>query len=79
MKLRRYDVLIDKEDHARRAFTPQIWALLNVRFLYTDLDSLPMPGARRIVGPVRDVAGSMVSLYFHTRRQPGRMGRPARR
>ncbi len=62
-ELRRYDVLIDKDDHARRAFTPQIWALLNVRFLYTDLDSLPMPGARRIVGPVRDVAGSMVSLY----------------
>jgi Bacterial membrane protein YfhO len=62
-ELHRYDVLIDKNDHARRAFTPQIWALLNVRFLYTDLDSLPMPGARRIVGPVRDVAGSMVSLY----------------
>ena len=62
-ELRRYDVLIDKDGGERRVFDPKVWALLNVRYLYTDLDSLPMPGARKIVGPVRDAAGSMVSLY----------------
>ena len=62
-ELRRYDVLIDKEGSGRRLFDPNLWALLNVRYLYTDLDSLPLPGARKIVGPVRDAAGSIVSLY----------------
>jgi hypothetical protein len=62
-ELRRYDVLIDKEGGERRLFDPKLWALLNIRYLYTDLDSLPLPGARKIVGPVRDAAGSFVWLY----------------
>ncbi len=62
-EFRRYDVLIDKEGGERRLFDPNLWALLNIRYLYTDLDSLPLPGARKIVGPVRDAAGSIVSLY----------------
>jgi hypothetical protein len=62
-ELRRYDVLIDKQNGSRQAYQPNVWALLNARYLYADLDSLPLPGARKIVGPVRDAAGSMVSLY----------------
>jgi hypothetical protein len=62
-ELRRYDVLIDNRENERRLFDPKLWALLNVRYLYTDLDSLPIAGARKIVGRVRDAAGSMVSLY----------------
>jgi hypothetical protein len=58
-----YDVLTDKDHGPRGLFNPKLWPLLNVRYLYTDLDSLPLPGARKIVGPVRDAAGSMVSLY----------------
>jgi len=63
LEVGRYDVLIDKPNGERRALDPKVWALLNVRYLYTDLDSVPVAGVRRIVGPVRDAAGSMVSLY----------------
>src|ERR1019366_1779578 len=42
---------------------PAIWALLNTEFFLFNGDSLPIPGARRVVGPVKDAAGSLVSLF----------------
>jgi hypothetical protein len=42
---------------------PTIWALLNAEFMLINTDSIPVPGARRIVGPVKDAAGSIVSLF----------------
>src|ERR1035437_5430532 len=51
------------------AFAPEYanattWALLNTEFLLVNADSLPVPGARRVVGPVKDAAGSFVSLFL---------------
>ncbi len=63
-QIHRYDALLGREGgEYRRLGDPKVWALLNVRYIYTDLDSLPLPGVHKVVGPVRDAAGSMVSLY----------------
>lgn len=58
-ELRRYDELIAD----RQIGSPQIWRLLNVRFLLTNVDSVPISGATRVVGPVTNAAGSIVYLY----------------
>lgn len=41
---------------------PAFWGLANVKYFYTTADSLPIAGSKRVVGPVRNSAGSMVSL-----------------
>jgi len=57
--LGRYNELID----GRQLVEPQIWHLLNVRYLLTDADTIPIEGARRLVGPVKNVVGSTEYLY----------------
>jgi hypothetical protein len=58
-ELRRYDELIAD----RQIGSPQTWRLLNVRFLLTNVDSIPIPGATKVVGPIKNTAGSIVYLY----------------
>ena len=58
-ELRRYDELIAD----RQIGSPQIWRLLNVRFLLTNVDSVPIPGATKVVGPIKNAAGSTVDLF----------------
>jgi hypothetical protein len=41
----------------------EAWALLNVQWIYTDLDSLPIAEFERVVGPVRNAYGSSVYLF----------------
>ncbi len=63
-ELRRYDVLAGHDDNYRPILTsPQIWRLLNVRYLLTNVGTLQFPGLQQVVGPVRDAAGSTVYLY----------------
>jgi hypothetical protein len=62
-ELRRYDLLIDKAEGNRQAYNPKVWSLLNVQYLYSDADSIPIPGIQRLVGPVTNAAGSTVYLY----------------
>jgi Bacterial membrane protein YfhO len=62
-ELRTYDLLIDKAQGSRQALNPKVWSLLNVQYLYTDADSIPLPGIQRLVGPVRNASGSTVYLY----------------
>jgi len=42
---------------------PNFWQLYNVRYFLTNVAQVPIPGATRLVGPVRDAAGSNVYLY----------------
>ncbi|MFN0098244.1 MAG: YfhO family protein [Gemmatimonadaceae bacterium] len=42
---------------------PSIWGLGNVKFIYTNLDSIPDPKFKRVAGPVTNAAGSRVALY----------------
>ena len=44
-------------------FNPSTWAMTNTRYLLINNDSFDIPGARRVVGPVKNAAGSPVSLY----------------
>jgi hypothetical protein len=57
--LGRYNDLIED----RRLIEPQIWHLLNVQYLLTDADTVPLEGARRLAGPVKNAAGSTEYLY----------------
>jgi hypothetical protein len=43
-------------------FNPTTWALTNTRFVLSNVDSIGIAG-RRVVGPVKNAAGTMVSLF----------------
>lgn len=63
-ELGRYQVLGGKAGGVwRQLGNPAFWGLANVKYFYTNADSLPVPGARRVVGPVRNAAGSTISLF----------------
>jgi hypothetical protein len=51
-------------------FNPTTWALTNTRYVLSNLDSLGVPGEKRVVGPVRNSAGTMVSLIELPGRNP---------
>ena len=57
----RYDQFLTQEMNPLT--NPTIWSLLNTEFLLVNSDSVPFVGVRRIVGPVKDAAGSLVSLF----------------
>ena len=59
----RYDMLGGKAEGWQPIFTAQLWRLLNIRFLYTNVGTLPVPGAQLVAGPVRDAAGTTVYLF----------------
>lgn len=44
-------------------FNPTTWALTNTKYLLVNNDSLPIPGAKKVVGPVANAAGTLVTLY----------------
>lgn len=62
-ELGRYQLLVDKNRGYAQIVNPAFWGLANVKYFYTTLDSLPFPGARRVVGPIRNAAGSTISLF----------------
>ena len=52
-----------KDSGYRNVVNPQHWHQLNVRYLLTDVDSVPIPGLKRLQGPVQNSAGSTEYLY----------------
>jgi len=62
-QLGRYNDLLGIDEGGRQIANPNLWALTNARFFLTNTDSLPIPGSQRVVGPVRDAAGTTVYLY----------------
>ena len=42
---------------------PNFARLTNMKYVLTDLDSLPVPGYQRLVGPTKDAVGSTLYLY----------------
>ena len=62
-ELKRYDVLAGKADGFRPIFSSQIWRLLNIRYLLTNVATAPIPTAKLVAGPTRDAAGTTVYLY----------------
>lgn len=63
-QLERYDELLGgKPDYSQLA-NPNLWRLLNVKYLMTDVPDLGfIPNIRRIAGPVRNAAGSDEYLF----------------
>jgi|RhiMetdeSRZDD1v2_1073273.scaffolds.fasta_scaffold08250_15 membrane protein YfhO len=62
-QLGRYNDLLGLEEGGRQLVSRNFWALTNSRFWLTNVDSLPIPGARRVVGPVKNAAGTTVYLF----------------
>ncbi len=69
-ELARYDQLGGKERGFDQIGNPKFWELTNARFILTNVDSLPLEGATRVVGPVRTAAGTTVYLYDLPGEQP---------
>ena len=63
-ELGRYQSLTQRGENL---VNPNFWKLANVHYLLTNVDQPPVQGATRVVGPVRNAAGSTVHLY----RMPG--------
>ena len=61
-ELGRFQKLAGKDRGYDQIANPAFWGLMNIKYFYTTLDSLPIPGAKRVVGPVQTAAGSTVSL-----------------
>ncbi len=64
-QLGRYNELLEKDEGFRQIFNPRVWQLLNIRYLLTnsaDVDRY-FPGAKWVIGPVRDAAKTDVYLY----------------
>jgi hypothetical protein len=63
--LGRYDQLRTVESENDQVLNPTFWALTNTEFLLANSDTMPLiPGATRVVGPIRNAAGTSVSLFL---------------
>lgn len=69
-QLARYDRLAGRERGYDQIGNPNFWELANARFILTNVDSLPLEGATRVVGPARTAAGTTVFLYDLPGEQP---------
>lgn len=58
----RYDVLAGRPQY-NQIGNPNFWALANIQFFLTNTDSLPIPGATRVLGPVSSPIGTPLYLY----------------
>ena len=61
-QLDRYDILAGRPDY-QQIGNPNFWAVANVQFFLTNVDSLPLPGATRVMGPVPSPVGTPLYLY----------------
>lgn len=62
-ELGRYDRLLEGDGQSNPIVNPNFWRLTNTRFVLTNVAEFPIPGATRVAGPVRNVAGTMTYLY----------------
>ena len=62
-QLGRYNDLLGMDEGGKQIANPNVWALTNTRYFLTNSDSLPIPGAQRVLGPSRDAAGSTLYLF----------------
>lgn len=62
-QLDRYDILAGRESQYQQIGNPNFWAVANVQFFLTDVDSLPIVGATRVLGPVSSPVGRSLYLY----------------
>lgn len=71
-ELGRYQQLYDHEgDMVQRVVgDPNFWQLTNTQYFLTNLEQPVVPGMTRVLGPVKDAAGSTIYLYRFPGEQP---------
>ncbi len=69
-ELGRYQQLDGEDNGFDQVGNPSFWALTNTQYILANTDTLPLDGAVRVVGPVRDAAGTNVSLFKLPGEQP---------
>ncbi|MHB1094715.1 MAG: YfhO family protein [Gemmatimonadaceae bacterium] len=69
-ELGRYQQLGRKDEGYSAMLNPSFWQLMNVNYLLTNTDTLPIDGVVRVAGPVLNAAGTKVSLYKLASVQP---------
>ncbi len=62
-ELGRYQILYGHDEWPRQIGNPNFWQLANLQYLYTNVDEPPIPDVTRVLGPVKNSAGSTVYLY----------------
>ena len=62
-ELGRYQLLADKAGQYRQLGNPTFWGLMNVKYIYTNVEDLGMPGTKVVAGPVKTAAGTTVWLH----------------
>jgi hypothetical protein len=62
-ELGRYQQLYGADTGQPQIVNPAFWRLTNLQYVLTNLQELPLEGATKVLGPVRDAAGSTVFLY----------------
>jgi hypothetical protein len=62
-QLGRYNDLLGMDEGGKQIANPIVWALTTTQYFLTNSDSVPIPGAQRVVGPSRDAAGTTLYLY----------------
>lgn len=62
-ELGRYQQLGKKDEGYSQILNPSFWQLMNIGYLLVNMDSLPIDGATRVVGPFTNAAGTKVSLF----------------
>lgn len=69
-ELARYQILGGKDRGWDQIANPRFWELTNTRYLLSNIDSLPLPGATLVAGPTTTSRGSRVSLFDLPGEQP---------
>lgn len=63
-ELGRYQQLGTVQQLYDQRWNPTWWALTNTEFALVNSDTVPIEGVQRVVGPIRNAAGSFVSLFM---------------
>jgi hypothetical protein len=61
-QLDRYDILAGRDEYQQIA-NPNFWSVDNAQFFLTNVDSLPLAGTTRIMGPVPSPVGTPLYLF----------------
>jgi membrane protein YfhO len=66
----RYQQLLGANQGYNQLFNPNVLQLLNAKFILTNIAELPLPGVQRVVGPVKNAAGTTVYLFEFQEERP---------
>ncbi|MEP7346573.1 MAG: YfhO family protein, partial [Gemmatimonadaceae bacterium] len=69
-ELGRYQRLGEKESQWRQIANPSFWRLMNVRYVLTNTADLGIPALKKLMGPIRNSAGTDTYLFELPEKNP---------